>query len=450
MSHPCRTVERLSERPAQKGETMHVNAVLEMDVVALEQDDSVTVMLDMTAPHLEGNNERPAQAVIVVLDRSGSMHGRRLEAGKRALIALLDRLDGRDWFGLVAFDHQAHVVIPAQRLGDIGRQSAKLAVTHLGSGGSTDLSSGYLRGLQEAGRAHADGGTTLLVLSDGHANAGIVDPVAFKQMAANAASKRISTSTIGIGDGYDELILAEMAIGGNGNHTFALEADQAAAAVAGEVDGLLTKSVQAGSVLIKPSTDVTTIQVVNDMPNQAVAEGILLELGDFYSGEERKLLVTFGVPAMAALGLAQIAELVLTYVSTPDLVTHTVTLPISVNVVPQDIAKGRVPNPEVVEERVLLETQVGKRHSEEAMRRGDEESARTHIAHSIAKLEAAPSPEIDKEIGFLRRSLEELEQRGMRYTSKRLRADGVKKSRGYKSREQGGQWDVDASGEEST
>ena len=56
---------------------MHVNAVLEMDVVALEQDDSVTVMLDMTAPHLEGNNERPAQAVIVVLDRSGSMHGRR-------------------------------------------------------------------------------------------------------------------------------------------------------------------------------------------------------------------------------------------------------------------------------------------------------------------------------------------------------------------------------------
>lgn len=418
---------------------MHINAVLEMDVVALEQDDSVTVMLHMTAPHLDKNTERPAQAVIVVLDRSGSMHGGRLEAGKRALISLLDRLDERDWFGLVAFDHEAHVVIRAQPLADVGRESAKLAVANLASGGSTDLSSGYLRALQEADRARADGGTTLLVLSDGHANAGIIDPVAFKQMAANAARKRIGTSTIGIGDGYDELILAEMAIGGNGNHTFALEADQAAAAVAGEIDGLLTKSVQAGSMLVKPTSDVTTIQLVNDLPSQAVAEGILLELGDFYSGEQRKLLVTFGVPAMAALGLAQIAELVLTYVSTPDLVTHTVTLPISVNVVPADIAKGRVPNPEVQREKVLLETQAVKRRSDEALRRGDERSGRDHLMRSMATLEsAAPSPEIDKEIAFLRRSLEELEHRGARYTSKRLRADGSKKSRGYKSREQGG------------
>ncbi|MCB0902139.1 MAG: VWA domain-containing protein, partial [Actinobacteria bacterium] len=92
---------------------MHINAVLEMDVVALEQDDSVTVMLDLTAPQNDEDKDRPAQAVIVVLDRSGSMSGPRLHAGKRALVALLDRLDERDWFGLVAFDHEAEVVIPA-------------------------------------------------------------------------------------------------------------------------------------------------------------------------------------------------------------------------------------------------------------------------------------------------------------------------------------------------
>jgi Ca-activated chloride channel family protein len=241
-----------------------------------------------------------------------------------------------------------------------------------------------------------------------------------------------------------------LALGGNGNHTFAREADAAAAAVAKEIDGLLTKTVQAGSLLITPTHDVTTITVVNDLPSQSLPGGIMLELGDFYSGEQRKVLVTFEVPAMAALGLAQIASLALTYVSIPELITHTVTLPVSVNVVPQDIAQGRVPNPEVQKEKVLLETQAEKRRSEEALRRGDEASARGFMASSISRLESAmPDPEIDEEIRFLKRSIEQLDSLGSGYTSKRLRADSSKKARGYKTREQGGLIDDPGSGEES-
>ncbi len=45
--------------------------------------------------------------------------------------------------------------------------------------------------------------------------------------------------------GYDELLLAELARGGQGNHVFAEHGDGAAAAVAGEVEGLLSKTVQA-------------------------------------------------------------------------------------------------------------------------------------------------------------------------------------------------------------
>lgn len=420
---------------------MHINAVLEMDVVALEQDDSMTVMLELTAPEGERDADRPPQAAIVVLDRSGSMSGGRLAAGQRALTALVDRLDERDWFGLVSFDHKAHVVIPAQRIGDLGRQSAKQAIAAIRTGGSTDISSGYLRGLQEAHRAQAEGGTTLLVLSDGHANNGITDPDAFRRMAARAAGSQITSSTIGIGDHYDERILAELAVGGNGNHTFAREGDAAAAAVAKEIEGLLTKTVQAASLLIKPTDDVTTIAVINDLPSQSLPGGVMIELGDFYSGEHRKVLVTFEVPAMAALGLAQISSLELTYVSIPDLVTHTVTLPVSVNVVPQDIADGRVPNPQVHREKVLLETQSEKRRSEEALRRGEDDAARAFLARSIARLQSPmlpPDPETDEEIRFLTHSLSELDERGMEYTSKLLRADSSKKSRGYKTRLQGG------------
>ena len=54
---------------------MNVNAILDIDLVALESTEKVTMMLDMTAPISDAAQARPGQAVEVVLDRSGSMSG---------------------------------------------------------------------------------------------------------------------------------------------------------------------------------------------------------------------------------------------------------------------------------------------------------------------------------------------------------------------------------------
>ena len=86
--------------------------------------------------------------------------------------------------------------------------------------------------------------------------------------------------------------------------------------------------------------------VWNDLPGHAVEGGIMVELGDLWAGEERKLVLTFDVPGEAALGLAQIAELELRYVALPDLAEQTVTMPVHVNVVPGDQAAGRIARPE--------------------------------------------------------------------------------------------------------
>ena len=426
---------------------MHINAQLDVDVVSVEQQDSVTVMLDLAAPAATEHTSRPPSAAIIVLDRSGSMSGRRLQAAQRALLALIDRLDETDYFGLVSFDQEAQVTVPAGKVGQLGRESIRRAISAIRPGGSTDLSSGYLRGLQEARRIAAAGGTTILVLSDGRANSGIVDPQAFRQMATGAAAQAITTSTIGIGLGYDDRILSELAIGGTGNHTFAGEADAAAAAVAGELEGLLSKTVQAASLLIKPTADVIKITVLNDLPSQGLADAVMVELGDFYAGEQRRLLITLEVPAMAALGLAQVAHLELTFVSIPDLLAHTVTLPISVNVVPQDLARGRVPDPEVQREKLILDAQSAKRLSEDALRRGDVESARAELTNTVDRLTQAlrdqPDADVQEEIRFLRRSLSDLDRGDPEYTSKSLSADRTKKSRGYRDRKQGGEWDKD-------
>src|SRR4051795_5498751 len=255
----------------------------------------------------------------------------------------------------------------------------------------TNLSAGLLRGLQEARRAAGDGGATLLLLSDGHANDGIVDADQLAGIAAKARTDGVTISTVGIGLDYDETLLAAVARAGQGGHAFALDGDAAAGAVAGEVEGLLSKTVQAASLTIRPQGPVEAITVWNDLPSHAIAGGVVAELGDLWAGEERKVLITLAVPAMPALGLAEVATLALTYVALPDLVEQTITIPLHVNVVPGDEAAGRVRDPKVRSEVLFQRAQEAKRRAAQAIHLGDVDGARAEYQSASAVLAAAPA-----------------------------------------------------------
>ena len=96
------------------------------------------------------------------------MDGERLDGAKAALSALVDRLDPADQFGLVTFDDEVNVEIATAPMLD--KNAAKRRIAGVRSGGMTNLSAGYLRGLQEARRAKTAAGGAVLLISDGHAN----------------------------------------------------------------------------------------------------------------------------------------------------------------------------------------------------------------------------------------------------------------------------------------
>lgn len=79
-------------RPPRDSPAMHLNTHLDIDLVALEAEDEVTALVELVAPDLPANEPRARATVQVVLDRSGSMSGERLEAAREALLALVDRL----------------------------------------------------------------------------------------------------------------------------------------------------------------------------------------------------------------------------------------------------------------------------------------------------------------------------------------------------------------------
>ena len=107
----------------------------------------------------------------------------------------MDRLDPADRCGVVAFDDEARVVVPTGPIvDDAALHQVIAAVT---PGGMTNVSGGLLRGLREARRVVGAHGATLL-LSDGHANGGIVDCNRLGAVAAKARTRGITTTTIGI------------------------------------------------------------------------------------------------------------------------------------------------------------------------------------------------------------------------------------------------------------
>jgi Ca-activated chloride channel family protein len=390
---------------------MHVSTNLDVDLVAVEAADHVNLLLELQAPQLREEATRAEQTLVVVLDRSGSMRGEPLEASRRALTTLIGRLDPRDRFGLVVFDDRADVVVPAASLESLGADKVREAIANIRSGGCTDLSAGYLLGLSEASRAMGDGGATVLLISDGHANGGETSPVVLGNLAEGRATKRITTTTIGYGLGYDEELLVALARGGNGDHVFAEDVDQLHPAIAEQVNGLLAKAVTAASVTIRPlGAGLAGISVLHDIPVAQIGEEVIAQLGDLYQGESRRLLIQLDIPAMAALGLATVAEVEVRYTELPELVEHMITQPVTVNVVPGDVASGRVPNPVVTVERLLQQAQQSKRDAISSLRAGEADAAQAWLTGAMDQLDAnmaelAPEGRavLDEEIGELRR-----------------------------------------------
>ena len=429
---------------------MIVKAILDLDMVALESDDRITLMIDLTAPINEASKDRPGQAVQVVLDRSGSMEGGPLESAKESILKLIDRLAPQDSFGLVAFDDTALVIAPIRTMADHDMPALRRAVREMHTGGSTDISAGYLLGLRELNRTPAVGGSTLLLISDGHANAGEKDPKFFAEVAATNAQAKVTTSSIGLGNGYDEKILEALAQGGGGAHRFASTIDEAVGAIAAEVEDLLDKAIVNTVLRLTPTVGLTRqpqIEVLQRLPHWKDGDTYVLQLGDLYAGENRRFMIDIEVPGIKALGLCQIAEITIEYLNLSDRQEISVTTPVNVNVVPGDQAAGRIANPVIRAERLIIAAQSEKATAIEELRSGNSKDASARLLKTVAKLrsEASLIPVTDEasaeSLILIRSEADEIEKlaemaknENVAYSSKRLTEDFSRKTRARKER----------------
>ena len=179
--------------------------------------------------------------VALVLDRSGSMSGAPLEAAKAAARRFASFLGADDRLSVVVFDDAVETIFgPAPA----GGPAAADAIDRIVSGGSTNLSGGWLKGLEHVKRGLVDGTNRIILLTDGQANQGITDLGRLVAMSAGGAAERVSTSCIGFGAHFNEELLEPMAKEAGGNYWFVESEDQMTGIFESEIEGLVALSAQ--------------------------------------------------------------------------------------------------------------------------------------------------------------------------------------------------------------
>ena len=163
---------------------------------------------------------RPPVNLALVIDRSGSMGGEKIEKAKEAALEMLRHLAADDIFSLVAFDTTVQTLVPAQAVGD-GRAIAQ-AIRGIEPGGSTALFAGVAQGAAEVRRFIECGGATnrIILLSDGLANVGPSSPEDLGRLGTALMKEGISVTTVGLGLGFNEDLMTRLAQRSDGNTYF--------------------------------------------------------------------------------------------------------------------------------------------------------------------------------------------------------------------------------------
>lgn len=143
----------------------------------------------------------------LVLDRSTSMKGNRLQQVKEAARYIVDQLQPEDILSLVVFDDRAELVLPGRP--GLDQVAARSAINHIQAGGGTEILQGLKLGWEQIRRWQSNSNLShIILLTDGQTYG---DEEGCLGMARMAASEHISMTLMGVGADWNDRLLDQMA-----------------------------------------------------------------------------------------------------------------------------------------------------------------------------------------------------------------------------------------------
>ncbi len=275
---------------------MRVRAVPDRTLIPAGAESVRYVRVSFVAPPGPRPVERWPVNVALVLDRSGSMAGRKIELAREATLQGLRVLRPTDRFALVVYDDEITVLSESVEATPEAKRRALERLARVDARHSTDLSGGWLEGTDQLLATRDQRAVArCLLLTDGLANRGITDRAELIRLAADLGRRGVSTSTFGVGDDFDERLLRGMAEASAGHFYFLEAPEQIPDLLASEL-GETLEIVARDAVLEVALGPGMTAGPVNRLRWERGGDRVAIHVGHLVSNQELDVVVKLGFP----------------------------------------------------------------------------------------------------------------------------------------------------------
>ncbi|MEO6846591.1 MAG: VWA domain-containing protein [Chthoniobacterales bacterium] len=234
--------------------------------------------------------------LVVVLDRSGSMEGAKLEKAKQAAAVALDQLEEQDTYSLVVYDDKVDTLVSRKGIKD--KEQILSAIHAIRSGGGTGLYAGVKQGASlitetpDSNRIRR-----VILLSDGLANVGPSKPDDLAQLGKELRANGIAVSTVGVGDDYNEDLMTALAESSHANYYYVQNAEKLPEIFAhelGDVKNIVAKNLKIQIILpegVKPKG------ILGEPCFVFHGQTLEIPIAEFYGAQSRRFLVECEIPS---------------------------------------------------------------------------------------------------------------------------------------------------------
>jgi len=261
----------------------------------LNTERNCVVQVQLKGGEAPSSKKRLPLNVSLVLDRSGSMGGAKMERAKQAAAAAIDQLDREDTVSVVIYDDEVEVLVPPQKVTD--PEAIKSRIYGVSVGGSTALHGGVEEGAKQIrSRMEGDRLHRIILLSDGLANVGPSSPGDLSKLGRALRKEDIAVTTIGLGDDYNEDLMTALAEASHANYYYVQDPEKLPGIFAEELRA--AKSVVARGLKIKITLPegVKAIEVLGEPDLKFKNNTLEIDLAEFYARQQRRFLIACEAP----------------------------------------------------------------------------------------------------------------------------------------------------------
>ncbi|MCC7074583.1 MAG: VWA domain-containing protein [Deltaproteobacteria bacterium] len=287
-------------------DTLAVTARLDRGYVDTRADEPLWMDVAIKATGVQ--THAPLTAILVV-DRSGSMAGDKIDGARMAAERFVNGLREGDQLGVITFGTDVTTELPLTAIDGSSRARALRVVQNIEEGGGTNIDGGMAAARRMLESAELTGRVARVVLvSDGRPTEGDRREATLAGHAASLREHGITTSTLGLGLDYNEDLMERMAVDGGGRYHYLRHVNQLAQ--------ILDNELQQGAAVIASSTRLFFpsggVVEVLDAPGARINRGgsqVSIDVGDLAAGEERHVLVKLHAGAIADIAAFGAPEL---------------------------------------------------------------------------------------------------------------------------------------------